>query len=226
MGSFELRVDGELIVLPLSAQRLIALVALERRPMGRSRTAGLLWPDKTEARASANLRSTLWRMNNCISGVIESDNGAVSLTDGVALDIDFLQPCELNKPRALSIIDSARFAAELLSDWYDEWVIIERERIRQRTLRTLENASAELRRLGLFPAAIEAGSAAIKLAPLRESAHRAVIEAHLVEGNYSEAVRQYEAFTSIIFDALGVLPSPALGQLFDRSREQHLVAKI
>ena len=49
--------------------------------------------------------------------------------------------------------------------------------------------------------------------PLRESAHRMVISAHLAEGNCSEALRQYERFRALLADALGLEPSPQLTEL-------------
>lgn len=226
LGSFELRDRNQAVTLPVSAQRLVALLAVERRPMTRSNVAGLLWPDKTDTRAAANLRSALWRLNNCVEGLIDADGGHLAIDEQVLIDID--QFVIDHKPDSdfptvstttASILAFPPSNAELLVDWDDEWVAIERERIRQLALRALENASVELRELGLFSEAYEAGAAAVRLAPLRESAHRAVIEVHLAEGNYAEAVRQYHAFQAIIFDAFGVDPSDSLTELF-----RHLTA--
>ncbi len=236
MGSFELTADGTKVNLPASAQRLIALLALEGRSMARCKVAGILWPDKAESRAAANLRSTLWRLNGQLDHVVFSDNGFVALTESVVVDLDYLfptgptdsapchnvdrgqpigcaRPQEPLSPLTAAVLANAGRAAELLVDWYDDWVIVERERIRQHTLRALESASVDLCNRGHFPAAINAGVAAIKLAPLRESAHRVVIEAHLAEGNYSEAVRQYEAFATILSENLGVSPPEVLADL-------------
>ncbi len=228
LGTFELRDANRLVTLPVSAQRLVALLAVERRPMTRSNVAGLLWPDKTDSRASANLRSALWRLNNCVEGLVEADGCHLAIGEHVTIDID--QFIIDHKPDSdipvvskttASILAFPPTNAELLIDWDDEWVAIERERIRQLALRALENAAVELRELGLFSEAFEAGAAAVRLAPLRESAHRAVIEVHLAEGNYAEAVRQYDAYRAIIFDAFGVEPSESLTALF-----QHLTAEV
>jgi DNA-binding SARP family transcriptional activator len=224
LGSFELQDRTTLVTLPAAAQRLVALLAIERRPLTRAHVAGFLWPDKTDTRATANLRSTLWRLNNCVDSLVECDGGHLAITEDVAVDIDLLvldhQPAA-DAP-LLSTTTAAMLAhpptnAELLADWDDDWVAVERERIRQQTLRALENAALELRELGFYSEAIEAGTTAVRLAPLRESAHRSVIEVHLAEGNYAEAVRQYDAFRALLFDAFGVEPSPNLTELF-----QHL----
>src|SRR5687768_14813005 len=62
MGGFELREREVAVELPLASQRVLAFVALQRRQVARSVAAGTLWPESTEARAAANLRSALWRL--------------------------------------------------------------------------------------------------------------------------------------------------------------------
>jgi DNA-binding SARP family transcriptional activator len=61
--------------------------------------------------------------------------------------------------------------------------------------------------------ALTAAMAAAALEPLRESASRAVIRAHLANGNYHEAVRAYAAFGRLLIRELGVRPSGQLGAL-------------
>ncbi len=56
---FELCVDGHAVEAPSAAQRLVAFLALHPRPLTRSYIAGSLWLDKTDSRATSNLRSSL-----------------------------------------------------------------------------------------------------------------------------------------------------------------------
>src|SRR5205823_7477878 len=60
MRGFELDWRGRSMVLPVSAQRVIAFLALRDRPARRSHVAGTLWVDVSEERALGKLRSTLW----------------------------------------------------------------------------------------------------------------------------------------------------------------------
>lgn len=99
--------------------------------------------------------------------------------------------------------------AELLPGWYDEWVIFERERIRQRMLHALEVLSRTLLRAGRYGEAIDAAMDAVAVEPLRESAHRVLAEAHLAEGNFVEARRAYVRYRDIARRELGVEPSAA-----------------
>jgi DNA-binding SARP family transcriptional activator len=104
-------------------------------------------------------------------------------------------------------------AMDLLPGWYDDWVIFERERIRQRLLHALEALSQLLVAAGRCADAVEAAISAVSVDPLRESANRALIEAHLAEGNLVEARRAYERYREVIRRELGVEPGERLARL-------------
>jgi DNA-binding SARP family transcriptional activator len=55
--------------------------------------------------------------------------------------------------------------------------------------------------------AILAGLAAVEGEPLRESAHRTLINAYLAEGNCAEAVRQFRSYQRLIHEELALAPS-------------------
>ncbi len=62
LDSLQLTAEGTIVPLSVSVQRLLAFVALKRRPVQRHFAAGSLWPNASEHRAAASLRSTLWRL--------------------------------------------------------------------------------------------------------------------------------------------------------------------
>jgi DNA-binding SARP family transcriptional activator len=102
---------------------------------------------------------------------------------------------------------------DLLPGWYDDWVIFERERIRQRLLHALEALSRRLVAEGRCADAVEAAISAVSADPLRESANRVLIEAHLAEGNVVEARRVYERYRDTVRGELGVEPGEQLTRL-------------
>jgi DNA-binding SARP family transcriptional activator len=104
-------------------------------------------------------------------------------------------------------------AVNLLPGWYDEWVIFERERLRQRLLHAMESLVRRLIADGLFADAIEVAMTAVGVEPLRESAQRVLIEAHLAEGNFVEARRAYGAYSELMAVELGVPPSNELAEI-------------
>ena len=79
----------------------------------------------------------------------------------------------------------------VLPGWYDDWVLIERERLRQRVCRALERLSGEMVRQARYAEAVEAALITVLADPLRESAQRVLIEASLAEGNWTEARGRY-----------------------------------
>jgi DNA-binding SARP family transcriptional activator len=106
--------------------------------------------------------------------------------------------------------DAAVLHGDLLPDWPDDWLVIEREVFRQTRLHALERSSERMRECGRYPAALRAALAAVQCEPLRESAHRAVIAVHLAEGNHAEALREYQGFRRLLARELGLPPSPTI----------------
>jgi DNA-binding SARP family transcriptional activator len=221
---FELDVDGAPVVAPFAVQRLIAFLALHPRPLHRTYVAGSLWLDKTEARATSNLRSALWRTHACGRRLIHCSRTHLRLGDEVRVDVT---EADSTAHRLLSTgvtgvdVDARLLGGELLPDWYDDWVIIERERLRQLCLTALERASAGWLVAGRLGLAVEAAYRAVSAEPLRESANRAVVEAHLAAGNVKEAVDHYTQYRKLLREALGLTPSA----VFD-SRVRHAVDTV
>ena len=80
-------------------------------------------------------------------------------------------------------------------------------------LRALESLSDRHRAAGRFGAALDAGMAAVSCDPLRETAHRRLARVHIAEGNYAEALRQYDMYRKLARAELGIPPSPQFRKL-------------
>ena len=92
MGALEFQSSGVTVPLPLSAQRVLAFMGLRRGPLSRLYVAGQLWLDSTEERASASLRSALWRLNRAAGEVVSATGrGLVYLYEEAAPECG-LQP--------------------------------------------------------------------------------------------------------------------------------------
>jgi DNA-binding SARP family transcriptional activator len=109
---------------------------------------------------------------------------------------------------------------DLLPGWYDDWVLLERERVRQLRLHTLEALAVRLAAMGRLADALEAAYEAMRAEPLRESAHRTVVRVHLTEGNLAEAIRAYDLFREMLWDELGARPSELMSQLLRGVRDR------
>jgi DNA-binding SARP family transcriptional activator len=60
----------------------------------------------------------------------------------------------------------------------------------------------------------------MKVEPLRESAHAALIRVHLAKGNQSEALRVFERYSELLLSALGLEPTNRLTDLVSDIRKQ------
>jgi DNA-binding SARP family transcriptional activator len=215
LDGFELRYHDVPLTLAKGSQRILAFLALADREVERGSAAYQLWPDKTEDRAVANLRSALWRIRQQPAALVVTNATRVRLHPDVWVDardgVRELQSFPLDA--VLSDDTTMTLRGELLPDWYDEWLLTERERLRQVRLHALEDTARQLVATGAFARAIDVGLRAIAMEPLRESAHELVIAAHLAEGNPYEAHRQYERLVVLLRDELGVEPSRRLRDL-------------
>jgi DNA-binding SARP family transcriptional activator len=223
IGGFALWRGSEELGIATSGQRLIALLALRDRPVGRLRVAGTLWPGCSTERALADLRTTLWRVNRSSEQVITATSSFLALDGHIEVDVRKLAAFArcLNQAGTVSefTLDSvcvADLVGDLLPDWYDNWLQDEREELRQIRLHTLENLARRLSASGRYADAIQAALAAIHLEPLRETAHQTLIEIHQAEGNWSEAWRQFQRCRRLLRDELGVEPSDSMRRLFEK----------
>lgn len=217
LGGFALRVGGVGVSLPLPAQRVLAYLCLTT-PRGatcpRPTLAERLWDSSSMQRAHANLRTALWRVRRADPGLVISAGGTVRLGDTVSVDLH----------EALAWADSmleagndapgdareAGLAGELLPAWEDEWLLIERERVRQLQVHAFDALAHRLLVRGCYPQAISAALTALAAEPLRESAYATLIDIYLDEGNVAEAIHQYDRYAALLWNELGLAPSPSL----------------
>src|SRR4029077_5850373 len=83
IGGFALWRGSQELGIAISGQRLIALLALEDRPVGRLHVAGTLWPDYSTERSLADLRTALWRVNQSKERIIAATPTFLGLNDSI-----------------------------------------------------------------------------------------------------------------------------------------------
>lgn len=223
LGGFDVERAGAAVHIPPAEQRLLALLAVRHRPCDRQLVAGLLFGDHHQDRAANSLRSTVHRIRRCAPDLIDAQGHRLGLQPGVSIDI---RRADLAIDRILhpsgglwsDDIDLGVLTADFLPGWYEDWVLVERERLRQRSLHALDAiATAEFRR-ERYARSIEVALAAVALEPLRESPQRIIVECHIAEGNVSEAVRHHDRYAALLATELGLEPTPRLSSLLPPSR--------
>ncbi|WP_448628688.1 AfsR/SARP family transcriptional regulator [Geodermatophilus sp. URMC 64] len=215
---------------PEGSKRLLVFLALHRRRVERRQVAGALWPVGSEERAAGNLRSALWRLRGADVDVLVTDKTSVKLRDDVAVDLDLVSAWATRlitgtAPASdLTLPPSWTEALDLLPGWYEDWALLERERLRQRVLHALEALSHRYLLAGRCAEAVDVALTAVAVEPLRESAQRALLRAHLAEGNHIEVLRCFAAYRTLVRRELGVEPAADLFAMTQPPRDSRVAA--
>lgn len=218
LGRFALRVNAREVALPVHAQRLVAYLSIGRRQRIAHPRAGLaeqLWPHTPVTRAQASLRTALWRARRADPRLVHALPDTVQL--GSEVDVDLHRSVRqaerlISDETPLHSADARveLLVGDLLPSWEEDWLLLERERVRQLRIHALEALSRQLCALGRHAQAVDAALTAIAAEPLRESAYSALIAAYCAEGNLAAAHRQYQRFSALLWQELHVEPSLSL----------------
>jgi DNA-binding SARP family transcriptional activator len=216
LGGFCLERHGERLHVSATIQRILALLALCSRPTLRTFIAGTLWPDVSEPHATDRLRAALWRLPCYRDEFLHRTRTELSLCPDVS--VDYWRA--ISEARQSICVqhqttpgDRTGLELDLLPGWDEDWVLIERERLRQLRLHALESTCDALLEAHQPARTIELCLDIISGEPLRESTHRILVRAHLMEGNRQEALRTYEQFRGRLAAALGLEPSPLMSEI-------------
>lgn len=210
LGGFRLSCGPKGVYVPQNLQRLVAYTALHGGWVTRARAASTLWPDIPEERAASNLRTGLWRLGR-IAPLLDAERSSISVADDVEVDIQALtSAAQRVSDGDIALLPQVRcFHAELLPSWYDDWLTLERERLRQLELHMLDAAARSCLDQGRHGDAIDLAHLAIELEPLRESSHRTLIRAYLAGGNRAAALTHFHQLADMLRQELDLAPEDA-----------------
>jgi DNA-binding SARP family transcriptional activator len=187
------------------AESLLAYLLLHREaPQQRQRLAFLLWPDSAEPQARTNLRHVLHILRRSLP---EADRFLAVTTRTLQWRAD--APLRLDVTtfeRALARAEEEgadvagalaeavdTYGGDLLAGCYDEWLLEERERLRQRYLDALERLAGVLAEGGDHARAIPYAERLARHDPLREETCRLLMRLHGARGDRGRAQRAYHA---------------------------------
>jgi DNA-binding SARP family transcriptional activator len=227
LGGFQARLDsGAAVGLPTrKAQALLAYLAL---PPGRShprdKLAALLWGGIREGSARASLRQALFAIRKALDDrpALTMEGSAVALMPDAA-DVDteqFTRAVASGDPEALArAADLYRgdLLAGLVVDEppFEEWLLGERERLRELAVEALAKLLAHQRRAGVSEAATQTALKLLTLDPLQEPVHRALMRLYADLGRRGAALRQYQQCVSVLQRELGTEPDAETKTLYE-----------
>jgi DNA-binding SARP family transcriptional activator len=221
IGGFALHVDGDSVTVSESSQRLMAYLALVG-PNERRVIASHLWPDKSEERAGANLRSALWRLTT-LDGrarsieLVRGDHSRLELAECVEVDARAIEQVGWSLTRGHPVeehrVGGFLALGDLLPGWYDDWVLLERERLGQLQLHFLETIAYQLLCAGSTTEALDTALRLVALDPLREGSQRVLLTVYCSEGSLGQAQRQLDKYRSVLSETFGCEPKLSLGRI-------------
>jgi hypothetical protein len=204
LGAFTLSVDGAPVALSVDARRLVAYLAVHPRPQARAALADDLWPGVTSAERLLADAMAAVDVPGLVDGVGDND-APLALAEGVEVDLAGAMRLIRALPglAAATPVDTTLLTADILPGWTAAWIEIERERFRQLRLHAIEERSQRLITAGRFDDAVAMARVAVRTAPSRESARRALIEAFVAQGDLAAAVAEYDQYQELLRSSLG-----------------------
>src|SRR5947207_11933212 len=221
----------------LCLQSLLAYLVLHRdAPQQRQHLAFLFWPDTIEAQARNNLRQLLHQLRQAFPAMehfLSADTHMMHWhpVTPVHLDVaEFEQALTLadaatrrNDHRALrAALEQADnlYRGELLPGCYDEWILPERDQLRQRHLHVPEQLLRLCEAQGDNVTAIRYAQRLIGLDPLSENLYRRLMRLFALNNDRASALHVYHTCVSTLQREMGVDPDPATREAYERLMQQ------
>lgn len=97
---------------------------------------------------------------------------------------------------------------------FEEWLLAERERVRELVLEALAKLLAHHTRAGSTERAVTTAARLLALDPLQEAVHHALMRLYVRQGRRAAALKQYQVCVSVLQRELGAEPEPETKQLY------------
>jgi WD40 repeat protein/class 3 adenylate cyclase len=225
LGQFDVRLGGKrILIASRPGQSLLAFLAMTAgTPHRREKLAGTLWPDTSDENARKNLRQELWRIRKAIPTQNLTEADGYLLADELTLTFNqeadyWLDVAILEKPDVdiQSLTSSlSLYQGELLPGFYDDWVVLERERLQTLFESKMEQLVEKLVELERWTAVQEQCERWLSLGPASEPAYRALMLSYNARGDMAKVGSIYQRCVEDLRDHFGVEPSVETQALFN-----------
>ncbi|HUE98540.1 MAG TPA: BTAD domain-containing putative transcriptional regulator, partial [Anaerolineales bacterium] len=228
LGQFAVLLDGVPIQInSRPAQSLLAYLLINAgRAFRREKLAGLFWPDASDENARNNLRQALWRVRKSLDANGNSDHPLLLVGDiTVAFNASSeyrLDVIELERPihedtplpRLIEIV--SLYEGELLPGFYDDWVVLERERLGAIFEARMGALISRLMGLQNWSETVEWSERWISLGGVPEAAYRGLMLAHATQGDLSKMAAAFRRCEEAMQNELGLAPSESTQSLYEQ----------
>lgn len=225
-------------------QELFCYLLLHRdHSLPRETLAGLLWPDTTTLQSKKNLRQALWQLQSALGPQTEAVNRRILLVepewvqlnseadfwlDVVVFEKTFnllhkLPEQELDAQRVQTLQETAQlYQGPLLEGWYQDWCLLERERLQTMYLAMLDKLMSYSEACHDYETSLLYAMRIMCYDRARERTHRRMMRLHYLLGDRAEALRQYERCALALEEELGINPSKSTQVLYKQIQADQL----
>ncbi len=236
LGGLQVRYDGAVVgnFISSKAPALLAYLAVTGRPHQREALAGLLWGEMADAAAANNLRQILSNLRKLLDPYLVINRDTVAFNRDLPYLLDTEAFAELLHRRRGQPADQraellhqalALYQGEFLHGFYvrdapdfEEWALVERVRLRNQALTSLDALTQLLIARGDYHDAADTANRLLALDPWREETHRQLMLLHARMSHWSAALAQYDACRRTLEQELGVQPALETTGLYERIR--------
>lgn len=211
---------------PVAGEKTAALVAFltlnSQTPYSREILVELLWPHLPSPRARRALSDVLYRLRKSLGAEC-----LITDADHVGLNprLIWVDASEFLERSSASDVNNWRQAIDLYSgplapEVYDDWIAPRRIALHERYLDTLAKLGTLSETEGNTIYALQWFQRLAEAEPLREVAHRGVMQSLARMGRLNEALEAYSRFRSFLWDELSIEPSVDSQRLADHIRSE------
>jgi DNA-binding SARP family transcriptional activator/predicted ATPase len=239
LGDFSLIYAGQQVTSfnTMRLQSLLTYLLLHRDiPQQRQHLAFLFWPDTTEAQARNNLRQLLHQLRQTLPDVLNFLSADTHIVYWHPVTPFYLDVAEFEQMLALADVATQQrdqhalqtaleradslYRGELLPGCYDEWILPERERLRQHHLQVIAQLLSLFEAQGDLVAAIRYAQRLIGLDPLSEDLYRRLMHLFALNNDRASALQVYQMCVTTLQREMGVDPHPATREAYERLMQQ------
>ena len=233
LGGFQARAAGRPVDVPGRKERaLLAILALPPGELrSRDRLAGLLWSDRGDKQARDSLKSAISRLKTAFSSLhpapIVSDREYIALDrEKVAVDVAAFERLIGEGTPECIVRATGLYRGDLLDgvdvrdQAFEEWLLLERQRLRVLARDALGTLLDQHLASGARASAAVVAHRLLALDPLREGAHRALMQIYAEQGQATQALKQYQLCRDALQHELGVRPEAETERLYKSIAEK------
>jgi DNA-binding SARP family transcriptional activator/predicted ATPase len=210
---------------PQKAALLLAyLLTAYNRTHPRTLLAGLFWGDQDERRARRNLSDALWRIRTLLEPdrdsaapvlLFEGDTVRFNPAASVTHDVRAFEELLRDPPDIARLARAADlYRGDLLVGYYDDGVLLERERLRQMYLACLNRLVSAYKTQGAWEEAVAAAGRLVQADPYQEDATRDLMRLYYRLGRRDRALQQFATLKATLANDLELEPEPETVALY------------